>query len=78
MNTQLKISYQVNNPEITFPSDDKTVSQVLRLNDTDITIARLQDPSEIKQILHLRQQIDLTAAVAADPLFWDHEKKEMR
>lgn len=49
---------------------------MLRLNnDAGVTIARLQDSSEIKQVLHLRQQIDLTAAAAADPLFWEHEKK---
>ncbi len=29
-------------------------------------------------ILALRQQIDLAAAMAADPLFIEHEKKETR
>ncbi len=79
MNAQLKICYPVDNSEITFPSDHQSVSRMLRLNnDAGVTIARLQDSSEIKQVLHLRQQIDLTAAAAADPLFWEHEKKEMR
>lgn len=78
MNAQLKTLHQVDNFESKFLSDDESASQILQLNDAGLTVARLQGSSEIKQVLHLRQQIDLTAAAMADPLFWDHEKKEMR
>ena len=78
MDAQLKTFHQLDYSESKFPSDDESASQILQLNDAGLTVARLQGLSEIKEVLHLRQQIDLTAAAMADPLFRDHEKKEMR
>lgn len=74
----LKISHQENEPTVTF-AHGESVSQTLLLNGVGgISISHLHEPSEIQQVLYLRKQIDLSAAVAADPLFWDNEKKEMR
>lgn len=78
MNAQLQTFHQLDYSESKFSLGDESASQILQLNNAGLTVARLQGPSEIKQVLHLRQQIDLTAAAMADPLFWDHEKKEMR
>ena len=42
----------------------------------DLSIRCLRRPHEIREVLPLRGQIDLAAAVAADPHFLAREKKE--
>lgn len=66
------------NPRAAFPlqSFDLGPPELRDIDVDELSIRSLRRHHEIREVAQLRGQIDLAAAVAADPLFVSREKKE--